>query len=566
GPSRRRTALCAAAAFLLPLGLDLAGGRYLGSGDTAPAELLPIAILEHGTLSFDALVAPNEPLPYWFCRKNGRIVSNYPILPGLLNVPVFAAAKLAGLPLDPWRFSLSLVTAAALAAFSVLFFFLALRHVCRSDGEALGFALLYAFATEVWSVAGKGLFQHAPSLFFLTLALWLLLEDRPRATALAGLALGLAVLSRPTNLLLAAPLAFYVFRRRRPGAFGFAALGAFAALLHAAYAAAYWGNPFSSAQQLPPSSFSGSPVSGLAGLLASPSRGLLVFSPVLIFAIPAGVAAFRRSGDLLDRCLVLGVLLTLALYAHFRFWWGGHSFGYRLLIDLLPALVLPIARFWPEIARSLAATALFAGLAGASIFIQVLGAYEYPSGFNENIDREPERLWQARGSEIPRLVRKLFAKAGLAAGPTPIAAGSALPPSRVPTPGPRWWSAAANDDGLQAFLEWPRQDAAVRGPLRVSGWAASPSGRVEVQILLSPGDHAIGVTRGARPDVCRVLPSLGDCSAAGFSASLPAPAAAREHLLVIELRGPGGRVRRLEPVRFFWRPEAPAPAGHKMAP
>lgn len=542
-----------AAALLLPLTLDLLGGRYLGSGDTAPAELLPIAILEHRTLAFDALVAANEPPPYWLRQKNGKIVSNYPILPGLLNVPVFAAARLAGVPLYRWRFSLSLLTAAALASFSVLFFFLALRRVCRSENEALGFALLYAFGTEVWSVAGKGLFQHGPSLFFLTLALWLLLEDRPRATALAGLALGLAAVSRPTNLLIAAPLAFYVLRRRRRGAFGFVALGAVPALLHAAYAAVYWGNPFSLAQQLPPSSFSGSPVSGLAGLLASPSRGLLVFSPMLIFAIPAGVAAFRRSGDLLDRCLVLGVLLTLAVYAYWRLWWGGHSFGYRLLIELLPALVLLIARFWPEIARSLAATALFAGLAGVSILIQLLGAYEYPSGFNENIDQEPERLWQASGSQIPRLARKFLAGRGLAAAPAPIVTAGGPPPSRVPTPAPRWWSAAANADGLQAFLEWPRPDAVLRGALRVSGWTASPAGPVQAQILLSPGDRVIGVTRGPQPDVCRALPALGDCSAAGFSATLPAPATPREYLLAIELRGPGDTVRRLGPVRFFWR-------------
>jgi hypothetical protein len=554
GP-RRRTALLAAAVFLFPFALDFWTGRYVGSGDTAPAELLPIALLEQGTLTFNAFVRADEPLPYWFRRSNGRIVSNYPILPGLLNVPTYAGARLAGLPLQEQRFRLSHLTAAALASFSALFLFLALRRVCRSETEAFGFAMLYAAGTEVWSVAGRGLFQHGPSLFLLTLALWLLLEDRSPATALAGLALGFAVVNRPTNLLITAPLAFFVLARRRSGLAGFALLAAVPALLHGAYAAAYWGSPFSMAQTLLPSSpFAGSPVAGLAGLLVSPSRGLFIFSPMSLFAIPAGIAAFRRSADLLDRCLVAGILLTLAVYAHWRVWWGGHSFGYRLLIELLPFLMFLIARFWPEIARSRVSKVTFGVLAAASIAVQLLGVYGYPSGFNENIDRETERLWLVRESEIPRLARGFLADAGLAAAPTPVPATPGPRRSDVPTPVPRWWTAAGNDEMLPAALDWPRPDRVVEGDLHISGWAASRTGPSEVQILISPGDRMIPVARLPREDVCKVIPDLTDCSRIGFSATLASDdRVRREHLIVVEIRTPEGRVRRLGPVRFFWR-------------
>ncbi len=192
-PWTGRAALLAAAVFLVPLALDLWGGRYIGSGDTIPSELLPIAIIEHRALTFDAFVRPGEPLPYWFRVKNGRVVSDYPILPGLLNVPVFAAAKAAGVPLYENRFHLSLLTAAALASFSVLFLFFALRRVCRSEIEAFGFALLYAAGHGGLERRGQG---PVPAR---TLAL---LPDAralaaPRRSAVgdgvAGLALGLAI-------------------------------------------------------------------------------------------------------------------------------------------------------------------------------------------------------------------------------------------------------------------------------------------------------------------------------------------------------------------------------------
>jgi hypothetical protein len=547
----RRTALLAAAALLFPFAVFLGDGRYLGSGDTAPAELLPIAVLEHHALNFDAFVRPGETLPYWFRVKNGHVVSDYPVVPGLLNVPVFAAAKAAGLPLFENRFRLSLATSAALAAASVLFVFLALRRIGRSDLAAFGFALLYAFGTEVWSVAGKGLFQHGPSLFFLTLALWLLQVETPRAAAIAALSLGLAIGIRPTNVLIAAPLVFWEMRRRPRGRAAFLIFFALPVVLVAAHSAGSWGDPFTLARNVVPAGFSGNVAGGLAGLLLSPARGLFVFSPFLIFAIPAGVAAWRRSGSIFDRCLTVAVVLTLAAFSRWRIWWGGHSFGYRILIEIVPLLVLLIAGAWPKSGRRPWASALFTVFAAASIFVQFLGARFYPSGFNDDIDREPERLWQIRDSEIPRLAARLLGRSAPAAAP-------AREPSRVATPPPHWTRDAARDDTIPGALDSPRPDSSVRGALRIAGWARSPAGPVDVQILIAPGDRVLSVARLSRPDVCAALPSLGNCSQAGFEATLEPEPSAAEHLLVVELRGPNGRVRRLGPVRFFWRAAPPA--------
>src|ERR1700674_2129113 len=181
GPLRRdvhatRPLALALAAFLLPF-LIFWIGPYRGSGDTEPAELLPISILEGGRLDFDRFYSDRPDLPYAYRRVQGRVVSAYPIVAGIANVPTFAVARLFGVDLYARRHFLSHVTADLLASASVAFLFLALRKICDCDRQAFFFSLVYAFATEVWSVGSRGLWQHGPSLFFLCASLWLLLHD-----------------------------------------------------------------------------------------------------------------------------------------------------------------------------------------------------------------------------------------------------------------------------------------------------------------------------------------------------------------------------------------------------
>ena len=60
-----------------------------------PAELLPISLLHGHGFDFREFVSGD--LPYWFRLVRGRVVSNYPVLTGLLNLPVYTLARLATL-------------------------------------------------------------------------------------------------------------------------------------------------------------------------------------------------------------------------------------------------------------------------------------------------------------------------------------------------------------------------------------------------------------------------------------------------------------------------------------
>lgn len=406
----KRRALAALGLFAVPFLIYLEGFRYAGSGDTQPAELLPITLLRDGDFDFREFVKPGEALPYWYQERGGRVVSIYPILPGLFNVPVYAAAGALGV--DPYadRIRLSMISASLIGALSVAFLFLALERLARRRSTAVLLAAAYALGTCVWSVASRGMFQHGPSLLLQSIALWLLARGNGPSVAWSGLFLGLAVVNRPMNLLVAAPLAVAVWWKHRDRALAFSALAAVPLLLRAAYARAYWGSFFSMAQVDPfpaVSNFGGNAARGLAGLLISPSRGLLVYSPIFFFTALAILPAWRlRREQPLYLALLAGALAILLVTSKWTIWWGGHAYGYRLLIEMLPALVVLLTLAWEDvIGEHPAGKAAFLACLAWSVFLQSFGARHQPTGFNERMDEDPSVRWSMPESDVARAIR-----------------------------------------------------------------------------------------------------------------------------------------------------------------
>ena len=95
-------------------------------------------------------------------------------------------------------------------------------------------------------------------------------------------------------------------------------------------------------------SFSREPWVGAAGLLVSPNRGLLVFSPVVIIALIGLIPALRALPDHGLGWAFGGSLLLYAGYACYTVWWGGHAYGPRYLLDfvvlLTPAAAIALDR------------------------------------------------------------------------------------------------------------------------------------------------------------------------------------------------------------------------------
>jgi hypothetical protein len=80
----------------------------------------------------------------------------------------------------------------------------------------------------------------------------------------------------------------------------------------------------------------------LYGLLLSPGKGLVFYSPTLLLALPGLPALWRRERAATG--FVLGLLLAyLGLYSAHELWYGGLCWGPRFLVPLIPLLTIPIA-------------------------------------------------------------------------------------------------------------------------------------------------------------------------------------------------------------------------------
>lgn len=273
---------------------------------------------------------PPPPLP------GQHVCSIFPPGVAILALPILVPAVIAGVsPADATALLLlGHLAAAVIEAIATLL----LWSVLRRSGSArwsVGLVLLYALGTSVRTVASQALWQHSGVHLATAAALWLVFTDRPvsrHRELLAGVAIGLGTVVRQTSALVLPGVA-----RGRTFLWTVAGFGV-GVLPLLVYNAVAFGNAFEQGYGAKP--FDTPVLAGLYGLLLSPSRGFMIYTPYLAFAVAALVLAWRRPGALARRLRGLGVsaALTLVLYATYTEWWGGRVFGARFLDDLAPIL------------------------------------------------------------------------------------------------------------------------------------------------------------------------------------------------------------------------------------
>lgn len=398
--------------------------RSISSADTFPTRYLPISILTRGNLHLDQFLflrdkpfrapgAPASALPYYLQFRDGHYLSTYPIMPAILATPVYAIPVLLGLTGDPSApppagggptrteivgTLLSKIAASLGIALSVALVYYALRRLTTSSG-ALWIALAYAFGTSSWSVSSQGMWQTSMSQPLLAGALLALVVAAGHRSAramvvVAGALIALAVACRPPAIVFAAPLVLYVFRYHRRYLPAFAVIPAAIAAFLLAYNISYFGSPTGGyGSNIGGFVLSWSQIStALPGLLVSPNRGLLAFSPVVIPAFVGIAVAFRSGGDALLRHVGVGVLLTIAFYACYTVWDGAFSYSYRFLVDLLPAMALLAAPTWAWLSRRRWRRWTIGVLAAFSVGVQVVGVFYYPCGWYRSPRSDPQAM------------------------------------------------------------------------------------------------------------------------------------------------------------------------------
>ena len=402
--------------FLILIVVYLVNGREIGSGDTIPATYLPFSIIGEGNFDLDEfpfLYERGSPYyakyrNYYLKQRKGHYVSAYPPGSALLALPVYLIPVMRGLsPHSKYLLPLAKLSAVLASAFSAVFLLLAMRRLGKKRFAIL-IALAYALGTSTWSVSSQALWQHGSSQFFLALSIYFLargLEKRNFA-GYAGFPLAFAVLCRPTNILIVLPLVIYILHRYRDKFLKFVLSSLPCLGFFLIYNYFYFGSPFQLGYGGENSFWTTPFWEGFVGIMASPSRGLLVYSPVLIFSFGGMFLTWRRpdpresSSNLLLRYLSLGPILIILLYSKWFMWWGGHSFGPRLLTDITPFLALFLYPVYKKTGKPL--KMIFLVLLLFSVSFQAAGAFLYNGSWNTNpdIDTHRERLWSWRESQL----------------------------------------------------------------------------------------------------------------------------------------------------------------------
>jgi len=413
-----------------------ASSANVTSTDSAWAIHTAMSLVQQGNTDLDEyrdLIARTPDLDYTIESVNGHLYTPYPLGASLLAVPVVFVIDRLSAVVSPVRFSdylkqtrpleTELFIASLLVALTAVVLYQLARRFLDRRGAVL-LVLIFAFCTSAWSTASRALWQHGPSLLMLAIALYVvvLALDSPQRIQYLSLPLAFSFVVRPTNSLSILIFTLYVFISYRRYFLRYLAWSLpvvvpfliFNLSLYHAWLSTY----YRSYQDFRLGADFGE---ALIGPWISPARGLLIYSPILIFSGWGLSLNLRRSPyRRVDLALLVIVALHCLVLAIWSMWWGGWSYGPRMMTDMLPYFMYWLIPVIAVLQRSAAALGgpgpgpwrrqlllpAFLALGVISFAINYRGATAPPTfDWNRlpaNVDEFPQRLWDLRDVQFLR--------------------------------------------------------------------------------------------------------------------------------------------------------------------
>jgi hypothetical protein len=432
--AHRRDALIGFLIFAVTL-LTFLISRVHQLADSKYSMVVTQSLIEHGSFALD-----NYALPRLEPRERGDYVLNgdiyqlewinahlyYYLPPGssILSVPYVALLNVFGISAvnkdgtynieNDLKLQVSLA-ALLMAMLASIFYFTSRLALPRFWSVLI--ALGSAWGTQVWSTASRALWSDTWGIFLLGVVVCMLLADaackhRLRPRLLASL-LAWMYFIRPTYAVPILAITVYMLVYHRRLFVWYAVTGI---LWFAGFIWYSWHNfgqmlpNYYLASRLTFSSF----WEALAGNLISPARGLLIYVPVLFFV--AYLLVRYRKSLIFPRLALLSLIIIVAhwiITSGFPHWYGGHSYGPRLMTGVVPWFVLlgilgVQAMLWEREKRATVnpragwriQNALGAALLLMSMTINAFGATEHATSLWNirpvDVDQQPARIWDWR--------------------------------------------------------------------------------------------------------------------------------------------------------------------------
>jgi hypothetical protein len=349
---------------------------------------------------------------------DGKPYAPWGPLTAVLAVPFHLAGRavawVAGMPRETnpevWTFLVSGITmlsTSTAAALAVAGFYRAALLLGATSSNAWRLSLMLGGASVLWTY-GTNLFSEAWQAAAFTWAAVCLLEKR---IPLAATLVAVAGLTKFTSLIFAPALVAAVLvdratpLRARVQAALVLGVGIAAAFgVHGAWNMYRFGNPLDfgynwieTVPQLPPRVFLLSDLPrGLVVLLFSPGKSILLWAPVLWFAI----RRFRESTRPVQAGALVGLGLGLVFFGSYIYPEGGYSHGPRQLVPIIPLLLLPAAASRRPLERPAVITCAVVGAVMAVLSVSVsylqdqsLGRDLSDANYYERITPPPGRAW-----------------------------------------------------------------------------------------------------------------------------------------------------------------------------
>lgn len=408
--------------------------RTIGSGDTIPSTLLPFSILYNHNLYLDQFssyfLQDVNPM-YFMTELDDHYLSSYPIVTPVLATPIYSIIytllQLIQYPINIGNPGFALIVtimeklcASLIASLSVVFIFLSLKELLNKK-IAFICTVIFAFATNTWTVSSQGLWQHGMAELLLSMMIYFVIINENRITnrnvAYLGVLSGLFMFNRPVDSVLLIPFFIYILLLGRKSFVYYLLIMFLSAMPFLFYNLYYFNSFFGGYNSLISAFvFDIEFITRFAGLLINPNRGLFVYTPILILSIFGYFKIKKMENPNLRLFLLtcaISVLSLVIVYSFFRVWWAGWSYGPRFFTDILPIMIIFLGFYLKDRfnfsslnKKNIFTLSVILLLISWSISVQIIGVFCYPNGnWNgepKNVDFHPERLWYLNDTQIMR--------------------------------------------------------------------------------------------------------------------------------------------------------------------
>lgn len=400
------------------------------SEDILPSVFTSISVVQNGTLYlneyYEMMISkypqPDDPslTPFYLRKVGENYITAFPLMSSVVSLPITFLYLFFDKSIS-WEsiYLISHMSGSFIVALSsTLVFYLFYNLLKSSLKKSLLLTFIFSFCTINLPLISQGLWQHGTVQLFLILSVIYYLKNNP---FLLFLSLGLGVLSRPTSAL--ALFVFGIFltihnKKRIYPQFDFKYwTKAFVGILIPTLFFVFYNNIYYQSitnqgysSQLE-NSWSGNFPESFIGMFLSPSKGVLIYSPILILSLVGFYYGYKKHE--LVRISFWIVLIHCLVLSKWKHWYGGYGFGYRMVSDVIPFFIVPIWYLIESHYEKLKKILFL--LMGISFLIQFSGLIFFDSIWHSAYDtgfKDTSWLWSIENSEALFNIRRVLVKLG----------------------------------------------------------------------------------------------------------------------------------------------------------